>query len=371
MEKVDAIIIGAGVVGLAIAAKLSNSLNNVLVIDKNSSFGEETSSRNSEVIHAGIYYPQHSLKAKLCVQGKEMLYHYCQTRNIPHQRLGKLLVAHGENEEHCLKKTVEQAALNNVNDLTWLNTDELKDSYPELDATAALLSPSTGIIDTHSYMQSLIAELEENSGQFVGQTSFIEAVKNDNSFTVTLSSQGESMQLSCKYLINAGGLHSTKLAENIIGLAKNHIPKLHYCRGHYYSYRGKSPFKQLIYPVPEAHGLGIHASLDIGGQLKFGPDTQYIDNIEYQVSDKLKAKFVSAIQRYYPSLDIERLQPAYSGIRPKLEGPNDTFKDFMIQTEQEHEISGLVNLFGIDSPGLTSSLAIADYVDRKLKQQSN
>lgn len=368
MEKVDAIIIGAGVVGLAIAAKLSHRLSSVLVIDKNANFGEETSSRNSEVIHAGIYYPQHSLKAKLCVQGKAKLYQYCRERNIAHQRLGKLLVAHGDAEEACLEKTMKQAMLNGVNDLTWLTEQQLKKSNPELKATAALLSPSTGIIDVHSYMQALLAEIEHNDGQFVAQTSFINAEKNKDGFVVTVNSQGEIMTLACDYLINAGGLHSTKVADNIADLATRHIPKLHYCRGHYFSYQGKSPFSQLIYPVPEAHGLGIHASLDIGGQLKFGPDTQYIDDIDYQVSAELKAKFVSAIQRYLPSIDSERLQPAYSGIRPKLEGPNDSFKDFVIQSEQTHGLPGLVNLFGIDSPGLTSSLAIAEYVDSILKQ---
>ncbi len=366
MEKVAAIIIGAGVVGLAIGAKLSNDVNNVLIIDKNPHFGEETSSRNSEVIHAGIYYPQHSLKAKLCVKGKEKLYQYCKDRNIPHQRLGKLLVAHGRAEEISLKNTLKQAALNGVNDLTWLTESELKVSNPELHATAALLSPSTGIIDVHCYMQALLADIEHNKGQFVGQTQFINAEKSRDGFIVTLNSQGEIMQLHCHYLINAGGLHSTKVAENIKALAKTHIPKLYYCRGHYFSYQGKSPFTQLIYPLPQAYGLGIHASLDIGGQLKFGPDTQYIDSIDYQVSAHLKAKFVSAIQRYYPTLDESRLQPAYSGIRPKLQGPSDGFKDFIIQGEKEHGLKGLVNLFGIDSPGLTSSLAIAEYVGEQL-----
>lgn len=367
MEKVDVIIIGAGVVGLAIAARLSRALKHVLLIDKNLTFGEETSSRNSEVIHAGIYYPHNSLKAKLCVAGKELLYHYCQSRKIPHQRLGKLLVAHGTAEERCLEKTIKQAALNGVNDLTWLTEAELQTSDPNLNASAALLSPSTGIIDVHSYMQSLLAEFEENKGQFVAQTTFVEALPNDAGFDVTLNSQGEIMQLHCDYLINSGGLHSTKVANNIHGLAKNNIPKLNYCRGHYFSYQGKSPFKQLVYPVPEAHGLGIHASLDMGGQLKFGPDTQYIDTIDYQVCEKLKVKFVEAIQRYYPTIDAERLQPAYSGIRPKLEGPNDSFKDFVIQGNDEHKIKGLVNLFGIDSPGLTSSLAIAEYVKSILR----
>lgn len=366
MDNVDAIIVGAGVVGLAIAAKLSAKIKNVLLIDKNLHFGEETSSRNSEVIHAGIYYPQDSLKAKFCVSGKEQLYRYCQQRHIPHQKLGKLLIAHNEQDEAYLAKMINQAQANDVNDLTWLNAHALQKSIPELSASAALLSPSTGIIDVHTYMQSLLAEFEQNGGLFSAQTEMLAAEPSNDGFSVRLKSQNEIMLLNCNYLINSAGLHSTVVANNISGLLSKFIPKLHYCRGHYFSYQGTSPFKQLIYPIPTEHGLGIHASLDIAGQLKFGPDTQYIDTLDYQVDESLKAKFLQAVQRYFPRVSADKLQPAYAGIRPKLEGPNDSFKDFCIQNEASHAIKGLINLFGIDSPGLTSSLAIADDVCKKI-----
>jgi L-2-hydroxyglutarate oxidase LhgO len=368
MENVDVLIVGAGVVGLAIAAKLSQQFDNVLVIDKNNSFGEETSSRNSEVIHAGIYYPKNSLKAKLCVQGKNLLYQYCQQRHIPFKRIGKLLVAHGDTEEAFLKQTMITARNNGVDDLTWLDQSALQKCEPELLASAALLSPSTGIIDSHSYMQNLLAQAQENNAIFVAKTSMLSASpKQDFGFTVDLSSQGELLSLSCKYLINCAGLHSEKLAQSITGLDASLIPKIHLCRGHYFSYQGKSPFKQLIYPIPSDNGLGIHASLDIGGQLKFGPDTQYIDNIDYDFPEKLKEKFLNQVSKYFPNIDPQKLQPAYCGIRPKLQSEHDGFKDFNIQTSEIHHLKGLVNLFGIDSPGLTSSLAIAKYVSNKLK----
>jgi len=367
MDKVDIIIVGAGVVGLAITAKLAQQFNNVLVIDKNSSFGEETSSRNSEVIHAGIYYPKNSLKAKLCVQGKAMLYQYCQERQIPVNKIGKLLVAHGKNEEDFLKKTLISAKNNGVDDLIWLNQQALKELEPELLASAALLSPSTGIIDSHAYMQSLLAQAEQYNALFVAQTKMQSASPTDDGFEVSLDSQGEHLSIKCKYLINCAGLHSESVAHTIQGLNKSHIPKLHWCRGHYFSYQGKSPFKQLIYPIPRDNGLGIHASLDMGGQLKFGPDTQYIDQLNYDFPSKLKEKFLSQVSQYFPNIDASKLQPAYAGIRPKLQGKEDSFKDFVIQTSETHQLEGLINLFGIDSPGLTSSLAIANYVADKLK----
>ncbi len=367
MDNVDVIIVGAGVIGLAIAARLSQQFKSVLVIDKNASFGEETSSRNSEVIHAGIYYPQNSLKAKLCVQGKAMLYQYCHERHIPVNKIGKLLVAHGEKEEEFLKQTLISAQKNGVDDLTWLNQSELKELEPELLASAALLSPSTGIIDSHVYMQSLLAQAEQHQALFVAQTKMLSAQSSHDGFDVLLDSQGEHLSIRCKYLINCAGLHSEKVAHTIKGLNKSHIPKLHWCRGHYFSYQGKSPFKQLIYPIPRDNGLGIHASLDMGGQLKFGPDTQYIDQLNYDFPSNLQKKFIKQVSQYFPNLDANKLKPAYSGIRPKLQGQNDTFKDFVIQTSEVHQLKGLINLFGIDSPGLTSSLAIADYVLEKLK----
>ncbi|WP_440876387.1 NAD(P)/FAD-dependent oxidoreductase [Thalassotalea sp. PLHSN55] len=366
MHKVDALVVGAGVIGLATARELSQHLEQVLLVDKHRHFGEETSSRNSEVIHAGLYYPSNSLKAKLCVQGKTLLYQYCQQRHIAHQKLGKLLVAESDDEIKVLEGIEQQALANNVCDLSWLDKATLSRKEPHLKAKAALLSPSTGIVDVHAYMQTLLADLQANEGQFVGQSKMLSAIANEQGFEVTLDSQGEHIKLQCRYLINSAGLHSCELAQSIVGLNSAHIPKLHWCRGHYFTYQGKSPFKQLIYPIPSDNGLGIHASLDTGGQLKFGPDTQYVDQLNYQVDPKLKDKFVQAIKQYFPTLNPDKLQPGYSGIRPKLQGPSDSFKDFVIQSSDQHGVNGLVNLFGIDSPGLTSSLAIAKYVGQKL-----
>jgi len=368
VENVDVIVVGAGVVGLAIAAKMSQTFKNVIVIDKNSSFGEETSSRNSEVIHAGIYYPENTLKAKLCMQGKHDLYQYCQSRKIPFHQIGKLIVAQNTDEEAHLTQIQHSAFNNGVPDLTWLCQSELRDREPNLKASSALLSPSTGIIDSHSYMQSLIAQIQSNSGIFVGNTRINNAEPISSGFIVKLTCQKEIMTLKCRYLINSAGLNSEKVAHSIAGLQKSLIPKLHWCRGHYFSYSGKSPFNQLIYPIPEANtqGLGIHATLDLAYQLKFGPDTQYINTPNYQFGHNLKPKFIQAIQRYFPKINPQKLQPSYTGIRPKLQGPSDKFKDFNIQTSQEHKIPNLVNLYGIESPGLTASLAIGEYVSKAL-----
>ncbi len=362
MEHFDAIIVGAGAVGLAIAAKFTQHYKKVLLIEKNGHFGEETSSRNSEVIHAGIYYPQGSLKAKLCVRGKLALYSYCEKMHIPYRRLGKLLVAHNDSEQEFLAKTISIAEKNGVDDLVWRSQRELKTLEPELAAGTALLSPSTGIIDVHSYMQSLLGQFEHQGGLFVANSELLSAEPDGQGFRVNILSVNEPVQLTTKLLINSGGLHGTKVAKSISTMPGTLIPKLHFCRGHYFSYSGVSPFSHLIYPIPEANGLGIHASLDIGGQLKFGPDTQYINSIDYQVSEQLRDKFYLAVRKYFPRVKKDKLQPAYSGIRPKLQGENDGFCDFNIQLPSQHGLPGLVNLFGIDSPGLTSSLAIAEYI---------
>ncbi|SEL56665.1 L-2-hydroxyglutarate oxidase LhgO [Colwellia chukchiensis] len=363
MDSVDVLVVGAGVVGLAIAAKLSKHYPQLLIVEKNLSFGEETSSRNSEVIHAGLYYPEHSLKARLCVEGKQLLYQYCQQRHIPHKKLGKLLVANGKAEEAALANILNQAQRNGVHDLMWQTRAQLKRSTPELSASIALLSPSTGIIDVHSYMQSLLAEIESNGGTYACQSEVYSVQANRQGFTVQLHSQGEEISIQCAILINCAGLHATRVAKTIEAMPSQYIPTIHYCRGHYFSYHTKSPFQQLIYPIPSANGLGIHASLNTADQLKFGPDTQYINQLDYHVDLELKAKFVAAIRQYFPNLDASKLQPDYAGIRPKLQAENEGFKDFLIQDSNEHGVNGLINLFGIDSPGLTSSLAIARYVE--------
>ena len=368
MDRVDSLIIGAGAVGLAVAAQLSKVQKNVLVVDKNDFFGEETSSRNSEVIHAGIYYPPNSYKAKLCVAGKQALYEYCRQWHIPFKPLGKLIVAQNADEEAYLQQLLDNAGASGVSDLSWQSRKVLAQKSPGLSASAALLSPSTGILDVHSYMQCLLAQAQQNDTLFVTRTRMLSAQPNDNGFTVTLDSQGEIIRLQCRYLINCAGLHCEQVARSIAGVATQHIPKIHWCRGHYFSYSGKSPFQQLIYPVPEVNtvGLGIHATLDMAGQLKFGPDSQYIDELDYRVDPALAQKFSRAIKRYFPALEAHRLQPAYSGIRPKLQGPGDKFKDFEIQDQSEHGVKGLIQLFGIESPGITASLAIAKEVSGKL-----
>ncbi|WP_076414458.1 NAD(P)/FAD-dependent oxidoreductase [Shewanella sp. UCD-KL12] len=371
MEQLDAVVVGAGVIGLAIAARLSRQLEDVLVIDKNSHFGAETSSRNSEVIHAGIYYPQHSLKAKLCIEGKQALYRYCDLRGVAYQRLGKLIVATSQAQEASLEAVMTKAAANGVTDLVRQSTGQLCSFSSELNASAALLSPSTGIIDSHNYMQSLLAEIESHGGCFVPNTGFIAADPDDKGFIVHLDIDGERLKVRTRYLINSAGLYSTQVASGIQGVQSKHIPRLYWCKGHYFSYSGKKPFSKLVYPVPEANvkGLGIHGTLDMGGQLKFGPDTQYLSETQhpdYHVSSALKPKFFEAIKQYFPNIDINKLQPSYAGIRPKLQGANESFKDFQIQSQADHSINGLVNLHGIESPGLTASLAIAGYVAASL-----
>ncbi|QFU21228.1 NAD(P)/FAD-dependent oxidoreductase [Shewanella eurypsychrophilus] len=375
MEKVDAVVVGAGVIGLAIAARLSKNLANVVIIDKHKSFGEETSSRNSEVIHAGIYYPQDSLKAKLCVEGKQALYRYCDLRGVPYKPIGKLIVATTHDQQSSFEAVITRAEANGVTDLIRQSSRQLHTFSSELKATAGLLSPSTGIIDSHSYMQSLLAEIEANGGSFVPKTGFVAAEPDDKGFVIHLDIEGEPLKIRTRYLINSAGLYSTQVASSIQGVENSLIPQLHWCKGHYFSYSGKSPFSKLVYPVPEIalKGLGIHGTLDMSGQLKFGPDTQYIsDNTEpdHHVSPALKPKFVEAIRRYFPNIDPDKLQPSYSGIRPKLQGPNANFEDFKIESCASHSIKGLINLYGIESPGLTASLAIADYVAASLEGKS-
>ena len=375
MDNVDAIVIGAGAVGLAIAAKLSERFPHVLIIDQHAEIGQETSSRNSEVIHAGIYYPQGSLKAQLCVRGKHLLYDFCKRYNVPHKAVGKLIVA--ATSEHSQLEAIQQKAIKNgVDDLTFLEAKQLAELEPQLQLNkanttqSALFSPSTGIIDSHVYMHALLHHAQSNGAFFVGNSQFKCASKTHNGFEVEIVnvSDHSTSKLCSPILINSAGLHAHSVAQQIESLDTLSMPKLHYCRGHYFSYSGKSPFQHLIYPVPEKNtaGLGIHGTLDMAGQLRFGPDVHYIDDLDYSFQANLKDTFSAAIRRYWPGLNPDKLQPAYTGIRAKLHGPNEAPQDFMIHGQTEHNIEGLVNLFGIESPGLTASLAIAEYVDQRL-----
>lgn len=376
MEKLDVIVVGAGVVGLAIAAKLIGTSKSLAVIDRRGSFGEETSSRNSEVIHAGIYYPQHSLKAKLCVAGKHALYEYCQQKGVPFSPVGKLIVANNSTQEGALHAVMEQALNNGVDDLCWVSKQGLDSFSPQLSASAALLSPSTGIIDSHSYMSSLLADIELGGGIFASNTELVRAEPISDGFIVWLNVGGDVVKMQCRHLINSCGLSCTEVAKRIEGLDVSLLPELYWCKGHYFNYSGVNPFTKLVYPAPEQNsaGLGIHATIDMAGQLRFGPDAHYLSphdlfkSQDYSIPLSLKESFITAIRRYYPCIDAAKLHPGCAGIRPKLQGPNDSFKDFHIQGAGEHHIDGLINLFGIESPGLTASLALAEYVANMVKE---
>ncbi|NOU52894.1 NAD(P)/FAD-dependent oxidoreductase [Pseudoalteromonas sp. JBTF-M23] len=363
MEHIETLVIGAGVVGLAIAATLSEH-QDVIVIEQNTYFGEHTSSRNSEVVHAGIYYPSNSLKARLCVEGKTLLYQHCQKYHVPFKKVGKVLVAHGEGEKTKLNTLVQQAKDNGVRDLTFLSQAELAQKAPQIKAPMGVWSPSTGIIDSHQLMLSYLNKLSEHKGQYVNNTRFVSAQFDGHYFVVTLNCDGELFNLKCTTLINAAGLFAQSCAKQIDALNARFIPELHYCKGQYFSYQGSHPFKHLIYPMPEQHGLGVHATIDLAGQLKFGPDTSFIDELDYTPNEQAKARFVSEINKYWPSLDSSRLQLSYCGIRPKLY--KDAAQDFVIQDHSVHGVKGLINLFGVESPGLTASLAIAQYVSKKV-----
>lgn len=364
---VEYIVVGAGVVGLAIARALAKQNKEVLIVESESQFGTGISARNSEVIHAGIYYPVNSLKAKLCLRGKALLYHYCEQNHIAFQRLGKLLVATDEFEIPRLMALKNNAEQCGVGDLTLLNTTEASALEPELNCTMALLSPSTGIVDSHALMLSLLGDAENCGAQLVFNTSLASVnIRGPNHFVCHFDDDNKSV-LSCSHLINASGLYATELAKCFNGLAKEHIPQAYYyCQGRYFSYSGKSPFKHLIYPMPNNDGLGVHLTLDLGGQVKLGPDVYWSDKENYEIKEDQTESFYKAAKRYWPSLKNDTLQTAYVGIRPKLSGPNQQTTDFVISTESTHGVAGLVNLFGIESPGLTAALAIAEEVTHNL-----
>lgn len=369
---VDCIVIGAGVVGLAVARAIAQTGLEVLVAEQGEDIGVGTSSRNSEVIHAGLYYPTNSLKSRLCVQGKELLYEYCQTRGIPHQRLGKLLVATDQEELALLEGIQAQAARNGVHDLQRLSQSETNALEPALHCTGALLSPSTGIVDSHALMLAYQGDAEQSGAQFVFHCPYEQAkvMTTDQGETFFEMSFGgeEPITLTSRWLINAAGLSAVAVANAIEGLNQVHVPKAYLCKGNYYTLTGRAPFKHLIYPIPRQNaGLGVHLTLDLGGQAKFGPDTEWITEENYDVDFDRCQSFYAAVRRYWPGLQDNTLQPGYAGIRPKISGPDEPAADFVISTPKDHATPGLINLFGIESPGLTASLAIAREVDQVVR----
>ena len=369
-KDIECIVIGAGVVGLAIARELAIQGTELLVTDKAEGIGTGTSSRNSEVIHAGIYYPAGSLKARLCVQGKHLLYDYCQQRAVSHRRLGKLIVASHESEHDTLKGILQKANANGVTDLQWLDARQAQKLEPALACTAALLSPSTGIIDSHGLMLAYQGDAENAGAQSVFHTPFESArALPEGGFEVAFGGQ-EPMTLTCNILINAAGLDAPAVATRIDGLNQSTVPKAYLCKGSYFNLQGKAPFDHLIYPVPQKAGLGVHLTLDLGGQAKFGPDTEWVETEDYDIDIERSAGFYEAVRRYWPELKDGALQPGYTGIRPKISGPDEPAADFCISGPLDHGLQGLINLFGIESPGLTASMAIAREVHRKLAKSS-
>ena len=353
MDSVDCVVIGAGVVGLAVASRLALNGREVVVLERHDLIGAETSSRNSEVIHAGIYYPAGSLKAELCVRGKAQLYEYCEAFAVPHARCGKLIVAAHEGQVETVQGYIGQAADNGVGDLRWLRREELEALEPAVATVGGVLSPSTGIIDSHAYMLSLQGELEANGGMLALLTN-VERIEVDGAQPIVHT---QAMSLACEWLINSAGLSAPQLAREVPG-----TPGAYYAKGHYYAYSGKQPFSRLVYPVAEAGGLGVHVTMDLAGQVKFGPDVRWIDTPDYAFDETHFDDFVAAIRTYFPAVEPERLHPSYTGIRPKIAPQGAPFSDFVIATPQDHGVQGLVNLLGIESPGLTASLAIADLV---------
>ena len=365
-EPVDVVVIGAGVVGLAVARALALQGREVWVLEAQDSIGSGISARNSEVVHAGIYYPQASLKARLCVQGRQMLYAYCEARKVAHRRCGKLLVATSPAQMADLIRVQAGARANGVDDLQLLSAAQALALEPALHCHGALLSPSTGIVDSHGLMLALQGDLENAGSQVVLHTAVDRAVLSHTGRHQVWTQDGTC--LAARAVVNAAGLTAPALARRFEGLAAHHVPREFFAKGNYFSLAAKAPFQRLVYPLPEPGGLGVHLTLDLAGQAKFGPDVQWVqDASDYQVDPARGAAFYAEVRKYWPALPDGALQAAYAGIRPKISGPGQAAADYCVQGPQTHGVPGLVNLFGIESPGLTSALALAELVSALLK----
>ena len=361
MDKVDCVVVGAGVVGLAVARRLAQAGREVIVLEAAEGIGTVTSSRNSEVIHAGIYYPAGSWMARMCVSGKRALYAYCRDHGIPHRNCGKLIVATSPKESEKLQSIKAHAEANGVLDMQALSGDAARALEPALNCSAALLSPSTGIIDSHAYMLALRGDAEAAGAAFAFYTPLIRAKAAAGRIEVDAGGDAP-MTLECDLFVNAAGLGAPAVARSIEGMPIELIPVPYLAKGNYFSCSARAPFSHLIYPVPEPGGLGVHLTLDMAGQARFGPDVEWVDAVDYAVDPARAERFYPAIRRYWPTLPDGALMPSYSGIRPKIVPPAVASQDFLMQGPRDHGVAGLINLFGIESPGLTSSLAIADHV---------
>ncbi len=360
-EQVECVVLGAGVVGLAAARALALRGREVVVLEAGGAVGTGTSSRNSEVVHAGLHYPEGSLKARFCVAGRRALYAYCAERGIPHARTGKLIVAATPDEAPALEAIRARAEAAGVDDLASIGGNEARRLEPHLACAAALLSPSTGIVDSHALMLSYRGDLEAAGGAVALNAPLLSGTVRPGCFALEVGG-AEPMRLDCEVLVNAAGLHAPDLARRISGIPPASVPPSYLCKGSYYALQGRAPFSRLIYPVPEPGGLGVHLTLDLGGQARFGPDVEWIEREDYDVDPRRAAGFYAAIRRYWPGLPDGALMPGYAGIRPKISGPGEPAADFMVSGPTAHGVPGLVNLFGIESPGLTAALALGDYV---------
>lgn len=364
---VDAVVVGAGVIGLACARDLASRGFETIILERNENFGQETSARNSEVVHAGLHCATGSAKAGLCVAGREWLYAYCTQHRVEYRRCGKLIVATHDDQVERLVKLAEQGKANGVDDLALLSAPQARQLEPAVHCVAALLSPSTGIVDSHGFMLALLGDAEGAGAVLARRCALVAGAVQDNDFALTTGGS-EPMQLRCKLLVNAAGLWAPRVAASLAGFAADHLPRSYPAKGNYFALSGRAPFSRLIYPLPERGGLGIHLTLDLGGQARFGPDVEWLEStppqqipehFSTQVDAARASAFARQIRRYWPALREEALVPAYAGIRPKVNDPATSCSDFLIQGPTQHGIRGLVNLFGIESPGLTASLAIA------------
>ena len=364
----DTIIVGAGVMGLAIARQFARSGHSILVLEKASRIGTETSSRNSEVIHAGIYHPTGSLKARLCVEGRNLLYAFCESHGVATKRLGKLIVAASSEEVTKLQSIAALAKANGVDDLEWLSQADVARMEPEVRCTRALFSPSTGIVDASGFMLALQGDAESSGSVFAFNANCESASRREDVFVVKATDVGgDSSELTSRALINCAGHGAHEVATKIVGYPIEKCPPRYFAKGSYCGVSGRSPFRHLVYPVPVSGALGIHATLDLAGAVRLGPDIQWTERVDYSMPDGLPEKFASAVRAYWPTVQDRILTPSYCGIRPKIHGPQTSFADFKIQRHEEHGIRGLTNLFGIESPGLTASLALAKAVERSAR----
>jgi L-2-hydroxyglutarate oxidase LhgO len=370
MPQVDAVVVGAGVIGLAIARELALGGAEVVILETENKFGQGTSARNSEVIHAGLYYAPGSRKAHACVEGRRKLYAYADRAGIAHRKSGKLIVATGADEEAALQTLQKRGQDNGVEGLQLLSARQAKLLEPDLQCTAALLSAESGLIDTHGYMLSLLGDAEAHGASIAYLSPLERAVPIADGWSVQTGGP-EPFELTTRWLVNAAGLHAQQIAAATEGYPASRIPPKHWAKGNYFKLQGRTPFTRLIYPIPVQGGLGVHLTLDLQGQAKFGPDVEWVDTLDYRVDQSRAQSFYSEVRRYWPGLPDNALVADYAGIRPKLSGPHDAARDFEIDGPAGHGLAGLVHLFGIESPGITSSLALAEEVASLLHQDDS